>query len=108
MEEAQEKSKQIRRSKEDIQQLVLVWQQSGKSKSLFCKENQLNYLTFMSWTNPPKKKKHKVKSPAITGFIPLEIKNKGSEFFVEVHLLNGNKISFYEPVAVEYLRSLVR
>ncbi len=108
MEECTRKVKKIRRSKEDIQNLVLAWQQSGKSKSLFCKENQLNYLTFMSWTNPPKKKKHKVKSPATTGFIPLEIKNKVSEFFVEVHLLNGNKISFYEPVAVEYLRSLVR
>jgi hypothetical protein len=39
MEEVQEKSKQIRRSKAEIHQLVLGWQQSGKSKSLFCKEH---------------------------------------------------------------------
>ena len=108
MENKEEQPLPIRRSKEEIQTLVLAWQQSGKSKSLFCKENQLNYLTFMSWTNPPKKKKHKVKSPPTSGFIPLQINNKRLEFFVEVHLLNGNKISFHESVTAEYLRSLVR
>ena len=98
----------IRRSKEDIQRLVLAWQQSGMNKSLFCKENQLNYLTFMSWTNPPKKKKHKFKSTPTTGFIPLQIKDKPSAFFAEVQLLNGSRICFHESISAEYLRSLVR
>lgn len=108
MEQTQEKSIQIRRSKEEIQRLVLSWQQSGKSKSLFCKENTLNYLTFMSWTNPPKKKKHKVKVPATSGFIPIKIKDLTPVYFAEVQLLNGNKICFHESVSAEYLRSVAR
>ena len=108
MENTQEKLPSIRRSKETIERLVMEWQQSGQSKILFCKENSLNYLTFMSWTNPPKKKKHKVKATTTSGFIPIQIKDLPSVFFAEVRLLNGNKISFYESVSAEYLRSVVR
>lgn len=108
MENIEESIAPIRRSKETIQGLIMKWQQSRQSKVLFCKENNLNYLTFVSWTNPTKKKKSKLKSSITSGFLPLKIKDIPKVNFAEVQLINGTKICFHESVSAEYLRCLVR
>lgn len=108
MEKIQERRAPIRRSKETIERLLMEWRQSGQSKILFCKENNINYLTFMSWANPPKKKNLEVKISPSSGFIPLKIKEQTSIFFVEVQLVDGTRIYFHESVTAAYLRSLVR
>ena len=37
--------------------LVKRWRTSGKTKKVFCEENNLNYNTFISWLNKSKKRK---------------------------------------------------
>jgi hypothetical protein len=100
-----------RRSKEQRQVLIEQWRQSGTSKKAFCREQKLNYLTFISWGG--KRSSLSAGRAGITGFAPLQMPketpypNAGS-FFAEVTYSNGNTITLHESVPVQYLRSLVK
>ena len=39
----------MRRTEEQMQQVILQWQQSGKSKKAFCKEHNITSQTFHYW-----------------------------------------------------------
>ena len=108
MENTIESTQSLKRSKEEIRQYVEQWQQSGKNKTIFCLENNLNYLTFIGWTNPKKKKKKKENLSDLSGFIPLKINNTSEDLFAEIHLSDGTKVCLHQSVPALYLRSLIR
>ncbi len=108
MENTIESMQALKRSKEEIRQYIEQWQQSGKNKTIFCLENNLNYLTFIGWTNPKKKKKKKENLSDESGFVPLKIHDSSKGSFAEVHLSDGTKICLHQCVPALYLRSLIR
>ena len=97
-----------KRNKEEIRQYVERWQQSGKNKTIFCLENNLNYLTFIGWTNPKKKKKKKEILSDESGFVPLKITDASSALFAEIYLSDGTKVCLHQSVPALYLRSIIR
>ncbi len=87
--------KGVTRSGEEISQLKSAWAASGKSKTDFARENEINYMTFIGWFSQ-KEKRAKSKS----GFVPLEV-NPGtnhSSIFAEIDLGKGRRIVFHQPV----------
>lgn len=99
------------RSKEEITSFIEQWRASGKDKTVFCRENNLNYMTFIGWMCRREKQKAKQsfipldKNQSPAGFIPLSI--PASEIFAEVNL-RGAKIIFHREVSAQYLKSILR
>lgn len=91
-----------RYSREEKQELIQQWQQSGMTRKKFCDERSFNYYTFGTWVD-----QLKVKKPASSGFTELKVPPV-SGLFAQLHLSDGIKIDFYQPVPVEYFQSLLR
>jgi hypothetical protein len=87
------------RSKEEKATLTRQWRASGKDKTTFCRENKINYMTFIGWTCTKKKEKTK------PSFIPLEINPPA--VFAELSL-RGAKIIFHSPVSAQFLKTLLK
>lgn len=98
-----------KRTREEIQQLIEQWKQSGQSKKAFCRDQGLNYMTFIGWGYNHKKKK--VKTGILkesTDFVPLKIKKENHQVFAEVLLKQGVSVLIYQNVTAEYIRNLIR
>lgn len=91
-------------SKEEKNQLIESWKQSGKTKTAFALEYGLSYFTFAGWTRKRKscKKGFTQISPAIVS------SNAISTVFAELQLSTGNKVTFYQPITAEYFRKLIK
>ena len=51
------------RTRQEKDELIALWKQSGKSRKLFCIDYGLNYHSFVSWHQ-----QHKAKAKTETGF----------------------------------------
>jgi hypothetical protein len=93
-------------SKEEINQVVELWKQSGKTKKSFADEQGLKYVTFTGWCKRHGRKKIVQKSTP-EKFIPIEVKQEPS-IFAELEFSAGQKIVFYQSVTAEYLKTLLK
>ncbi len=91
--------------KEERQATIELWQESGKSKTSFCKEFGINYQTFIGWTSTGKKKHTTEKSKS--SFIPIELRSERSTLFAELQFEHGMKIYLHREVTASFLRSLI-
>lgn len=66
------------RTREQKEELILQWQQSGKSRKQFCQENGITYNSLVGWCKQFKDKKS---SP---GFAEVKV-NDYSGLFAQVH-----------------------
>jgi transposase-like protein len=89
------------RTRQQKEELILQWQQSGKSRKEFCQEHGISYNSLVGWCKYFKDQKK------TTGFAEVKIE-KDSSLFAQVHLPGGIKIDFYQSVAAEYFQSLIR
>lgn len=89
------------RSREEKEELILQWQQSGKSRKEFCQETGITYNSLVGWCKQFKDKK----APA--GFTEVKVKSD-SGLFAQVNLPGGIRIDFFQSVPVEYFQSLIR
>jgi hypothetical protein len=102
MDAIQNVSKNPQRTEEEISTLIERWRASGKNKKTFCRENDVNYMTFIGWTRPrPRVQKEKTKKSS--SFIPLSINQAGAGVFAELNLPGGERIIFHAPMSAEYL-----
>ena len=85
------------RTREQKEELILQWQQSGKSRKEFCEENGIGYNSLVSWCKQMKDKK------ALPGFTEVKVKSD-SGLFAQVHLPGGKRIEFFQPVPAEFCR----
>ena len=110
MDAAQLLQKPIVRSREEISSLIRKWLASGKTKTTFCRENNLTYMTFIRWTRGKKKEKpgNVAGKDKLSGFIPLTMNHPMRENFAEINLSSGAKIIFHAPVSAQYLRAILR
>ena len=88
------------RTREQKEEIIQQWQQSGKSRKEFCEEHQIGYNSLVSWCKQLKDKK------TTTGFSELKIKEIPG-LFVQLQLPGGIIIELYQLVPVEYLQSLI-
>ena len=88
------------RTREQKEELILQWQQSGKSRKEFCKDEGLNYNSLVTWGKQIRDKKpHE--------FTEVKLQTR-SDIFAQVHLPGGIKIDFYQSLPAEYFQSLFR
>ena len=82
--------------------MVESWKQSGLSQKAYCEQNTIRYHVFHYWY-----KVYKGKQYSSTGtFVPLKVSPLlcGN---LELHLNDGRRIVFHQPVSVEYLKALI-
>lgn len=91
------------RSREEISSLMQEWEISGLSKKLFAESKNINYMTFIGWFSRGTSKKSIERK-----FIPIHIPSANSGPFAELFLNNSRRIILYQPVAIEYLQSLMK
>src|SRR5689334_2459419 len=89
------------RTREQKQEIILQWQQSGKSRKEFCEENGIGYNSLVGWCK--QFKDHKTTS----GFTEVKL-NPESALFAQVHLPGGIKIDFYHPISADFIRSFLK
>lgn len=90
------------RTREQKEELILQWQQSGKTRKKFCEEQEINYYTFGTWCETKKEK-----PIASSGFKEVKIQSTRS-VFAQVHLPGGIKIDFYQSVPAGYFQSFLK
>ncbi len=89
------------RSREQKEELILQWQQSGKSRKEFCEEHQISYNSLVGWCKQFKDQK------TASGFAEVKL-NHSSSLFAQVHLPGGIKIDFYQPIPADFIRSFLK
>ena len=87
-------------SEEQKEEIIRLWQESGKSRKVFCQDYGITYNSLVGWCKQLKDKKT---SP---GFSELKIKEV-TGLFAQLQLPGGIKIEFYQSVPAEYLQSLI-
>ena len=100
--ETQIKVNKIWRTREEKEELIFQWQQSGKSRKEFCQEKGITYNSLVGWCKQSKDKKS-----AATGFSEVKVKTENN-LFAQVHLPTGIKIDFFHSVPVDFLKLLLK
>ena len=93
-------------SKEQLRQhqfaMIVSWQQSGQSQKQFCLQNNIGYHVFHYWY-----KVYRNQQATDGGsFVALNIAPQ-LQANVEVHLTDGRRIVFHQPVSVDFLKALI-
>lgn len=89
------------RTREQKQEVILQWQQSGKSRKQFCEETGISYNSLVGWCQQFKDQK------ASSGFTEVKL-NHESSIFAQVHLPGGIKIDFYQSIPLDFIRSILK
>ncbi len=90
------------RTREQKEEIILQWQQSGKSRMEFCKEYGITYNSLVGWCKQFKDKK------ASSGFSEVKVNTVSNPgLFAQVNLPGGIRIDFFHSLPVEYFRSLM-
>ena len=85
---------------------IRQWQASGLSQKAFCQSNQIRYHVFHYWYRLYRDA-GELKKSAPASFVRLHAPNVSSDMFAELSLPAGSKITFYQPISSDYLRSLL-
>ncbi len=93
-------------SKEEINQLIELYKQSGKTKKAFAESYGIKSMTFIDWCRK-RDRKRKAEKSGTEKFIPIEVKQEPS-IFAELQFNSGQKIIFYQPVPAEYFSFLFK
>lgn len=88
------------RTREQKEELILQWQQSGKSRMEFCMEHGITYNSLVGWCKQFKDRR------ASSGFAEVKVRSD-SGLFAQVHLPGGIKIDFYQSPPADFFQSLI-
>lgn len=101
----------LKRTNQEKLDLITEWEKSGLPIKTFCQQHGFSDSLFHTWLNKFRRKKKAVKTQ--TGFVPLQITSTHSQLqdnvslFAEIAISNGNRIKLYQPVAVDFLQTLI-
>jgi transposase-like protein len=93
------KEKIMRRTQEQMQQVILQWQQSGQSKKAFCRDHNITSQTFHYWYK-------RIRSEPGSGFSEVHVEAMRSKGF-EVIFPSGTRMVFFGEPSARWLRELV-
>ena len=100
----------VQRTEKEKLALIEQWEQSGLPILTFCRQHHFSDSVFHSWLNKYRRRKE-VKPP--NKFIPVQItqpitsREENEALFAEVIGVSGSRIKLYQPVAVDFLRTLM-
>jgi predicted acyl esterase len=86
-------------TREEQDQLLSLWKQSGKTIEAFCKEHNIKPHVFHYW------KRKRTTKPCATDYIPIPMPSYAG--VLEYVDTNGKRIVFYQPVPVSFLKELL-
>ena len=90
------------RTREQKEEIILQWQQSGKSRKEFCQEQGITYNSLVGWCKQFKDKK------ASSGFSEVKVNTVSKPgLFAQVNLPAGIRIDFFHLLPVDYFLSLM-
>lgn len=89
----------MRRTQEQMQQVIFRWQQSGQTKKAFCREHNITSQTFHYWYK-------RVGSKPASGFSEVNVEPMRSSG-CEVIFTSGTRIVFHGEPSAHWLRELV-
>ena len=89
----------MRRTQEQMQQVILQWQQSGQSKKAFCREHNITSQTFHYWYK-------RIGPNSTSGFSQVNVESIRNRGF-EVIFSSGTRIVFNGEPSACWLRELV-
>ena len=82
--------------------MITSWQQSGQSQKQFCLQNNMAYHVFHYWY-----KVYRNQQAAINGtFVAVNIAPQ-LQATAELHLTDGRRIIFHQPVSPDFLKALI-
>lgn len=94
---------------QEMRLLFVKWQQSGKTKIAFCKEEGLIKSTFYYWIKKFQEPKTVVKNKE-TGFTPLVLEHHSSlndqQPVLRINYSSGVTIDFFKEVDARYIKNL--
>lgn len=91
------------RTRQEKEELIVQWQQSGMSRKEFCHEKGITYNSLVSWCKQFKDKK------TAPGFTEVKIPVvPASGLFAQLHLAKGIRVDIFHFVPVEYIQSLIK
>ena len=88
--------------------LIKQWEQSGMRQKDFYQQHNIPAHVFYYWHKCYKNPKAGVRKPIppVNSFVQLQ-PLVPSASNIEMHLQNGNRIIFNQPVSVDYLKALI-
>lgn len=91
------------RTRQEKEELIVQWQQSGMTRKEFCQEKGITYNSLVSWCKQFKDKK------TVPGFTEVKIPAAAtSGLFAQVHLSKGIRIDFFHSVPADYFQALIK
>lgn len=87
------------RSRQEKEQLVALWKQSGKSRKEFCIEQGLNYNTFVTWP-------YELEGKRPSGFKEVKFENPDNSLFAQIYFPNGVRVDLLKPTSLDFLKTL--
>lgn len=81
--------------------MITLWKQSGQSQKQFCLQNNIAYHVFHYWY-----KVYRDQQPAGGSFVALNLAAT-NQANIELHLIDGRRIIFHQPVSADFLRALI-
>ena len=82
--------------------MIAAWQQSGLSQKQYCLQNNVAYHKFHYWYKVYRDQQ----SAGNSSFVALNI-TPHAQGNLELHLADGKRIIFHQPVSVEFLKALI-
>ncbi len=87
------------RSRQEKEQLLAQWKQSGKSRKEFCQEHGINYGTFVTWP-------HEYNRKGKSGFKEVKLVQPATSLFAQVYFPSGIRVDFFQQISSDFFRSL--
>lgn len=85
------------------------WQQSGLTQKAWCEQNKVAYSSFHYWYRLFRNEQTGNKQTNRDGFVQLLVQNPLSvNPWCELVVGDGRKIFFHQPIAAEFIRSLLQ
>ena len=92
-------------NREQMFSQIELWQQSCLTQKAFCEEKSIKYHVFHYWYGLYRNKDVDSNENSVS-FVQLKLPETiGTS--VEIHLQNGVRLYFHEPVSSAYIKSLV-
>lgn len=82
--------------------MITSWQQSGQSQKQFCLQNNIAYHVFHYWYKVYRNQQAAGKGSFVAVNIAAEHQSN-----IELHLTDGRRIIFHQPVSADFLKALI-
>jgi hypothetical protein len=89
-------------------EVISHWQKSGLSQKAWCEQNNITYSSFHYWYKRFRSQQPGNNQLSDDGFVQLLVQDRPAATpWCELILGSGQRLFFHQPVAAEFIRSLL-